>query len=145
MSEVTKAIATRFREMLSMDPGSSLSVLRIAFLKWADQLEAEQPTAVHTVQLVYTSPTGYSEDRYNVVAAFSSEERARLFVSWANRESKNIGDAYLKLIKSMDPTAALKKLRIPHPLNQIFPEDDWGARRHHFQYDDEYDMDPMFG
>lgn len=42
--------------------------------------------SVHTVQLVYSSPMGYQENHTTTVAAFSSEDRARLFVEWANRD-----------------------------------------------------------
>lgn len=45
-------------------------------------------STVHTVQLVYTSPHGYHEDRFYTVAAFTSEEQARLFVKWAEQHRK---------------------------------------------------------
>jgi hypothetical protein len=101
--------------------------------------------SVHMVQLVYTSPTGYSEDRYDTVAGFTSEDRARLFVEWANREMTRINALYRNLRKCTTHERALSEITLPTALGYMFPEDGLGTDAYHFQYEDEFDLDPMFG
>lgn len=145
MSDSVRRIAKRFREMLEMDPGSSLSVLRPAIETWANELEEASSESVHIVQLMYTSPSGYSEDRNNPVAAFSTEERARLFVEWAERQRDDIFTAYHRLSsEGFTRAAILERIQVPEAIKMSLPESDYGTDHYHFQYDDEYDLDPEF-
>jgi hypothetical protein len=111
-----------------------------------DEIEEEDNSkSIHIVQLMYTSPTGYSEDRNNVVAAFTSEDRARLFVEWAERQRKDIFKAYHRLKEEVDISKLDKKLGVHSLIRMILPTDGYGTDNYHFQYDDEYDLDPVFG
>lgn len=101
-------------------------------------------SAIHTVVLVYTSPNGYHEDRDNIVAAFTTEDRAQLFIEWANRELERINKRYRDLRASTTYELAVKETLIPAALS-MFPQDGLGTDNYHFQYGDEVDVDPMFG
>lgn len=93
---------------------------------------------VHTVQLVYTSPHGYHEDRSYTVAAFTSEEQARLFVKWAEQHRKRI----LAETKGR-PFVEWGKIDVPD-IVKCLPLNDYGTNDYHFEYDDEFDLDPLF-
>jgi hypothetical protein len=101
--------------------------------------------SVHTVRLVYTAPTGYQDDRFDTIVVFTTEDRARLFVEWANREMKRINALYRNLRKCMTHERALSEITLPTALGYMFPEDGFGTDAYHFQYEDEFALDPMFG
>lgn len=96
-------------------------------------------SSVHTVQLVYTSPNGYSEDRFYTVAAFTSEEKARLFVEWAEQHRTRI------LAEARDrPFEEWDEITVPPSVRRCLPLNDYNSDDYHFQYDDEFDLDPEF-
>jgi len=99
-------------------------------------------TTIHTVELVYTSPycAGGGEDQYYTAAVFTTKERAVAFVEWAEKERKRIMEEAKRL-----PFARWKEIEVPDVLRTLLPSHNYDSDCYHFQYDDEFDLDPEFG
>lgn len=58
---------------------------------------------------------------------------------------KRVNALYRNLRESMPHAKALEQFVLPTALNYMFPEDGLGTDSYYFQYDEELDLDPMFG
>ena len=96
---------------------------------------------IHTVQLMYSSPycAHGDEDHYHTVAAFTTEQLALAFVEWAEEERERIKKEAKEL-----PYERWKEIEVPEVLKLHFPFNDYDSEYYHFQYDDEFDLDPEF-
>lgn len=118
-------------------------------------VSASQLPAVHIVQLVYTSPSDFYADAICTnVAVFTSEDRARLFIEWAGGELERIRKAMLELKAQrtkdgrkplIDEEAIVEALNVPMIIAQDIPTCHYTTEAHHFEYAEEFDLDPMFG